>query len=83
MPEAAFDLLGDSLPLERKNDRPEAAALAEVLRALETHNAVAWVHRMNSGAFRRERRAYRKSLVMETTWARASRVPEGMASDLG
>ncbi len=47
-----LDLLGDALPLERKNERPEAAALVEVLKALETHNAVAWVHRMNSGAFR-------------------------------
>ncbi len=45
------DLLGDALPLERKqNARPEAAALVEVLKALESHNAVAWVRRMNSGA---------------------------------
>jgi len=47
-----IDLLGDDLPLERKNDRPEAAALTEVLKALESHPAVAWCHRMNSGAFR-------------------------------
>lgn len=46
------DLLGDDLPVERKNDRPEAAALREVLKALETHSAVAWCERMNSGAFR-------------------------------
>lgn len=52
MPEAAFDLLGDVLPLARKNDRPEAAALVEVLKALESHPSVAWCHRMNSGAFR-------------------------------
>ncbi|MDP2785003.1 MAG: VRR-NUC domain-containing protein [Sulfurimicrobium sp.] len=46
-----IDLLGDDLPLERgKNARPEAAALVEVLKALENHNAVAWVRRMNSGA---------------------------------
>lgn len=46
-----IDLLGDALPLEQKqNARPEAAALVEVLKALETHNAVAWVYRMNSGA---------------------------------
>lgn len=52
MTDAAVDLLGDALPMARKNERPEAAALVEVLKALETHNAVAWVHRMNSGAFR-------------------------------
>lgn len=34
----------------RKNDRPEAAALVEVLQALRTHSAVAWCERMNSGA---------------------------------
>lgn len=46
------DLLGDDFPLERKNDRPEAAALLEVLKALESHPAVAWCERMNSGAVR-------------------------------
>lgn len=46
------DLLGDALPLERKNDRPEAAALVEVLKALTAHPDVAWCHRMNSGATR-------------------------------
>lgn len=52
-PDIETDLLGDEvLPLERKNDRPEAAALVEVLKALETHSAVAWCERMNSGAFR-------------------------------
>ena len=44
------DLLGDALPLERKNDRPEAAALVEVLKALTAHPAVAWCERMSSGA---------------------------------
>ena len=44
------DLLGDALPVVRKNDRPEAAALVEVLQALNAHPAVAWVERMNSGA---------------------------------
>jgi hypothetical protein len=34
----------------RKNGRPEAAALAEVLQALRTHPAVVWCDRMNSGA---------------------------------
>lgn len=47
------DLLGDEvLPLARKNDRPEAAALVEVLQALNAHSAVAWCERMNSGAVR-------------------------------
>ena len=44
------DLLGDALPVVRKNDRPEAAALVEVLKALSAHPAVAWCERMNSGA---------------------------------
>lgn len=44
------DLLGDALPMVRKNDRPEAAALVEVLLALTAHPAVAWCERMNSGA---------------------------------
>ena len=47
-----FDLLGDALPVARKNDRPEAAALVEVLQALNAHPAVAWCERMNSGAVR-------------------------------
>lgn len=46
------DLLGDALPVVRKNDRPEAAALLEVLQALNAHSAVAWCERMNSGAVR-------------------------------
>ncbi|MDP2761270.1 MAG: hypothetical protein Q8O64_12890 [Sideroxyarcus sp.] len=46
------DLLGDALPVARKNARPEAAALAEVLLALTAHPAVAWCERMNSGAAR-------------------------------
>ncbi len=49
---AAVDLLGDALILERKNAKPEAAALVEVLMALKAHPAVAWVERMNSGAFK-------------------------------
>lgn len=47
-----IDLLGDALPVARKNDRPEAAALKEVLIALTAHPAVAWCERMNSGAMR-------------------------------
>ncbi len=46
------DLLGDALPVERRNARPEAAALVEVLNALNSHPAVAWCHRVNSGAAR-------------------------------
>lgn len=57
--ETVFDLLGDSLPLERKNERPEAAALVEVLKALESHPSVAWVKRMNSGAVRMGKRFVR------------------------
>lgn len=38
-------------PARAKNDRPEAAALIEVLRALRNHPAVAWAHRQNSGAY--------------------------------
>lgn len=45
-----YDLLGDALILERKNAKPEAGALREVLQALNAHPAVAWVERMNSGA---------------------------------
>jgi hypothetical protein len=46
------DLLGDDVSLVRTNDRPEAAALVEVLKALTAHPAVAWCERMNSGAVR-------------------------------
>lgn len=34
----------------RTNDRPEAAALVEVLKALRHHPAVAWAERQNTGA---------------------------------
>ena len=46
------DLFGLEQQTPRKNDRPEAAALVEVLKALNTHDAVAWCERMNSGAAR-------------------------------
>jgi hypothetical protein len=52
MNNSTVDLLGDALHLERKNDRPEAAALTEVLMTLRAHPAVAWCERMNSGAAR-------------------------------
>ena len=47
-----FDLLGDDVVVKRTNDKPEAAALVEVLMALRAHPAVAWCERMNSGAAR-------------------------------
>ena len=50
-PKNQTDLLG--IPMvagKRTNDRPEAAALHEVLLALRNHPAVAWVERQNSGA---------------------------------
>ena len=46
------DLFGLEQQTPRKNDRSEAAALVEVLKALNTHAAVAWCERMNSGAAR-------------------------------
>ena len=46
------ELFGLEQQTPRKNDRPEAAALVEVLKALNTHAAVAWCERMNSGAAR-------------------------------
>jgi hypothetical protein len=49
-------LFGDDLPevppAPRVNDRPEAAALAEVLQVLKHHPLVAWVERQNSGVAR-------------------------------
>ncbi|MGV8892349.1 MAG: VRR-NUC domain-containing protein [Burkholderiaceae bacterium] len=46
-----FDLLGDCIGAKpRTNDRPEAAALQEVLLTLRAHPRVCWVERMNSGA---------------------------------
>ena len=36
----------------RTNNRPEAAALLEVLKVLRGHAAGAWVERQNNGAFR-------------------------------
>lgn len=46
------DLFGLEQQTPRTNDRPEAAALHEVLKALHAHPAVAWAERMNSGAVR-------------------------------
>ena len=47
-----IDLFGLEQQTPRKNDRPEAAALVEVLKALNTLPGVAWCERMNSGAAR-------------------------------
>ena len=45
------DLLGHEIQQpKRTNDRPEAAALVEVLKALKAHPLVAWAERQNSGA---------------------------------
>jgi hypothetical protein len=41
---------------KRSNDRPESAALVEVLKALRAHPAVVWVERMNSGVAKIEGR---------------------------
>ncbi len=48
----APDLFGMETTDKRTNDRPEAAALCEVLNALRAHPAVSWCERMNSGAAR-------------------------------
>ena len=45
------DLLGHEIQLQKRiNNRPEAAALVEVLKAVKTHPLVAWAERQNSGA---------------------------------
>ena len=47
------DLLGHEIqPPKRVNNRPEAAALVEVLKAVRAHSLVAWAERQNSGAIR-------------------------------
>lgn len=49
---AVVDLFGLEQQPKRTNDKPEAAALSEVLKALKAHPAVAWCERQNSGAAR-------------------------------
>ena len=44
------DLFGLEQTDKRTNDRPEAAALVEVLKTVRTHSLVAWAERQNSGA---------------------------------
>ena len=46
------DLFGVEQATKRVNNRPEAAALVEVLMALKAHPLVSWAERMNSGAAR-------------------------------
>ena len=50
--QAAYLFGMEPSPTKRTNDRPEAAALCEVLKALQAHPAVSWCERMNSGAAR-------------------------------
>jgi hypothetical protein len=53
MKSPAVDLWGlPKQPVARVNDRPEAAALVEVLKALRDHPGVGWVERQNSGVAR-------------------------------
>ena len=47
-----LDLFGLEQSTKRSNNRPEAAALVEVMQALRAHPAVAWCERMNSRAAR-------------------------------
>lgn len=44
------DLFGEPVARKRANNRPESAALKEVLMTLRSHSMVAWCERMNSGA---------------------------------
>ena len=46
------DLFGLEQQTPRTNNRLEAAALLEVMKALHTHPLVSWCERMNSGAVR-------------------------------
>ena len=46
------DLFGLEQQPKRSNDRPEAAALVEVLKALRAHPAVSWAERQNTGSAR-------------------------------
>jgi len=72
------DLFGFESPTtKRTNNKPEAAALAEVLRVLRHHPAVAWVERQNSGVARMGGRFVRfgwRGLCSERLPGRVSRV---------
>lgn len=55
-----IDLLGDEVVLQKRpNQKPEAAALNAVLKALRTHPNVAWIERMNTGAIKVDNRFVR------------------------
>ena len=44
------DLFGFESPsVRRTNNRPEPAALAEVVKMLRHHSSVAWIERQNTG----------------------------------
>ena len=43
-------MFGFEVATARTNERPEAAALVEVLKALRHHPAIAWAERQNTGA---------------------------------
>lgn len=45
-------LFGEQSCRSRRNGKPEAAALCEVLKALRHHPLVAWAERQNSGAIK-------------------------------
>ena len=47
-----IDLFGLEQQTPRINDRKEAAALVEVLKALRAHPAVSWAERQNTGSAR-------------------------------
>ena len=53
------DLFGLEQTPKRTNDRPEAAALVEVLKAVRAHPLVEWCERMSSGAAKVEGRFIR------------------------
>ena len=49
----AVDLFGNTIaPAKRTNNKPEAAALHEVLLALRNHPSIAWAERQNTGALK-------------------------------
>lgn len=56
MKQTYADLFGDVVPEQIKNDRPEAGALREVIKALRAHPLVAWAERQNSGQVKIEGR---------------------------
>ena len=71
-----IDLFGLEQQPKRIHDKPEAAALVEVLKALNTHPAVAWYERMNSGAARPD------ELSILTT-LNSAHAPPSLPNDLG